>query len=210
MTREDALDSIYENVENENLIKHMLSTEAIMEALAKKLGEDTEEWGLAGLVHDIDVELTEGDMNSHGRLGADLIREMGESEELVHAILAHNEILGVPRETKLDKALFCTDPLTGLITAAALVRPDRVVELNAEAAVDVDRPVVTLPGHAKHDYTVGLDNPLEDLRIHVLGVPFETGNERFDHFLDSLVEFRLGLVLRLDGFQEFSCIVLQR
>ncbi len=125
MTREDALDSIYDNVENENLIKHMLATEAIMKALAEKLGEDKQEWGLAGLLHDIDVELTEGDMNSHGRLGADLVREMGVSEDIIRAILAHNEMLGMPRETKLDKALFCADPLTGLITAAALVRPDR-------------------------------------------------------------------------------------
>jgi putative nucleotidyltransferase with HDIG domain len=125
MTREDALDSIYENVENMNLIKHMLATEAIMKALAERFGEDAEEWGMAGLLHDIDVELTEGDMSNHGRLGADLVREMGESEEIVHAILAHNEMLGIPRETKMDKALFCADPLTGLITAAALVRPDK-------------------------------------------------------------------------------------
>jgi putative nucleotidyltransferase with HDIG domain len=125
MTREEALDSIRDNVENENLVKHMLATEAIMKALAERLGEDKQEWGLAGLLHDIDVELTEGDMSSHGRLGADLVREMGVSENITRAILAHNEMLGVPRETKLDKALFCADPLTGLITAAALVRPDK-------------------------------------------------------------------------------------
>jgi putative nucleotidyltransferase with HDIG domain len=125
MTREDALDSIYENVDNMNLIKHMLATEAIMKALAERFGEDAEEWGMAGLLHDIDVELTEGDMSNHGRLGADLVREMGIDETTVHAILAHNEMLGVPRETKLDKALFCADPLTGLITAATLVRPDK-------------------------------------------------------------------------------------
>ncbi|MFC2048038.1 HD domain-containing protein, partial [Chloroflexota bacterium] len=81
--------------------------------------------GLTGLLHDIDVELTEGDMNSHSKLGADLVREMGASETMVHAILCHNEAHGIPRETKLDKALFCVDPLTGLITAAALVRPDK-------------------------------------------------------------------------------------
>lgn len=125
MTREEALDSVKENVENENLVKHMLATEAIMKALAKRLGEDEEEWALAGLLHDIDVELTEGDMNSHGKLGADLAREMGASESIVGAILAHNEMLGVPRETMIEKALFCADPLTGLITAAALVRPDK-------------------------------------------------------------------------------------
>jgi putative nucleotidyltransferase with HDIG domain len=93
--------------------------------LAKRLGEDEEEWGLTGLLHDIDVELTEGDMSSHSKLGADLARELGASEAMAHAILCHNETHGVARETKLDKALFCADPLTGLIIAAALVRPDK-------------------------------------------------------------------------------------
>ena len=125
MNREEALDSIEANVENRNLIKHMLATEAIMRALARRLGEDEEEWGLTGLVHDIDVELTEGDMNTHSKLGADLVGEMEASDAMIHAVLCHNEAHGVPRETKLDKALICADPLTGLITAAALVRPDK-------------------------------------------------------------------------------------
>jgi putative nucleotidyltransferase with HDIG domain len=125
LTRKEALDSIKANVENKNLVKHMLATEAIMRALARRLGEDEEEWGLTGLLHDIDVELTGGDMSSHSKLGADLARELGASEAMAHAILCHNEAHGVPRETKLDKALFCVDPLTGLITAAALVRPDK-------------------------------------------------------------------------------------
>jgi len=125
MNREEAVDSIEVNVENRNLIKHMLATEAIMRVLARKLGEDEEEWGLTGLVHDIDVELTGGDMATHGKLGADLVREMGAGEAMVKAVLCHNEAHGIPRETKLDKALFCADPLTGLITAAALVRPDK-------------------------------------------------------------------------------------
>ena len=125
MTREELLDSVCENVENKNLVKHMLATEAIMRALAKHLGEDEEEWGLTGLLHDIDVELTGQDMSTHSKLGADLARELGASASMAHAILCHNEAHGVPRETKLDKALFCADPLTGLITAAALVRPDK-------------------------------------------------------------------------------------
>ncbi len=125
MTREEALNSIKANVENKNLIKHMLAAEAIMRVLAKRLGEDEEEWGLAGLLHDIDAELTEGDMHTHSKLGADLARELGANEAVVHAILYHNEAHGIPRETKLDEALFCVDPLTGLITAAALVRPDK-------------------------------------------------------------------------------------
>ena len=125
MNREEALDSVKANVENENLVKHMLATEAIMEALARRLGEDEEEWGLTGLLHDIDVELTEGDMSSHSKLGADLVREMGASEAMAQAILRHNKAHGIPVEMKLDKALFCAGPLAGLIIAAALVRPDK-------------------------------------------------------------------------------------
>ncbi len=125
MKREEALDSIKANVENENLIKHMLATEAIMRALARRFGEDEEEWGLTGLLHDIDMELTEGDMNTHSKLGADLARELGVGESVAQAILRHNETHGIPLDTMLDKALFCADPLTGLISAAALVRPDK-------------------------------------------------------------------------------------
>ena len=132
MTRDEALASIRVNVENENLINHMLATEAIMRALARRLGEEEEEWGLTGLLHDIDVELTEGDMSTHSKLGADIASELGASESMSHAILCHNENHGVPCETLLDKALFCTDPLTGLIVAAALVRPDKkLAGLNA-------------------------------------------------------------------------------
>ncbi|MBM2824384.1 MAG: phosphohydrolase [Dehalococcoidales bacterium] len=125
MIREEALSSIRTNVKNENLVRHMLATEAIMQALARRFGEDEVVWGLTGLLHDIDVELTEGDMSRHSKLGADLVREMGATESMAQAILRHNEAHGVPRETKLDKALFCADPLTGLITASALVRPDK-------------------------------------------------------------------------------------
>ena len=125
MERKEVLDSVKENVENENTVKHMLATEAIMLALARRFGEDEDEWGLTGLLHDIDMELTGGDMSSHSRLGADLAREMGASEVMAQAILRHNESHGVPLETKLDKALFCADPLTGLIIASSLVRPDK-------------------------------------------------------------------------------------
>jgi len=125
MNRKEALESVKANVGNTNLVKHMLATEVIMRALANRFGEDEEEWGLTGLLHDIDMELTGGDMSSHSKLGADLARELGASETMVHAILCHNEAHGIPRETKLDKALFCVDTLTGLIVAVALVRPDK-------------------------------------------------------------------------------------
>ena len=125
MTREEALAAVRANVKNENLVRHMLATEALMRALARQLGENEDEWGLTGLVHDVDVETTGGDMSRHSKEGADLVRRMGGSETMAHAVLTHNEAHGVVVESRLDKALFCADPLTGLITAAALVRPDK-------------------------------------------------------------------------------------
>lgn len=125
MDREAALKAIQENVKNENLIKHMLATEAIMRTLARRFNENEDEWGLAGLLHDIDIELTNGDLSVHSKPGAQMAREMGANEVVCHAILVHNEKHGEPCVSLMDKALFCTDPLTGLITAAALVRPDK-------------------------------------------------------------------------------------
>ena len=136
MTREEVLDSVKANVENNNLVKHMLATEAIMRALSKRLGEDEEKWGLTGLMHDIDVELTDGDMKEHGKLGADLATELGASEEMAHAIICHNQEHGIPLVTQLDKALCCADPLTGLITAAALVIPNKkLAGLEAQSVI---------------------------------------------------------------------------
>jgi putative nucleotidyltransferase with HDIG domain len=125
ITRRKALSSIEANVSNTNLIKHMLATEAIMRALARHFGENEDEWGLTGLLHDIDVELTANNPEEHCKLGSDIVRNLGATEKVCHGILCHNVAHGVPRETLLDKALFCADPMTGLITAGALVRPDK-------------------------------------------------------------------------------------
>ncbi len=125
MNRETALEAIRSNIKNENLIAHILATEAVMRSLARRLGEDEEEWALAGLLHDIDVELSGDDPRVHSRMGAEMAKTIGASPRICHAIFCHNEAHGIGRESLMDKALFCADPLTGLITAAALVRPDR-------------------------------------------------------------------------------------
>jgi putative nucleotidyltransferase with HDIG domain len=125
MDRQTALKAIQENVKNENLIKHMLATEAIMRALARRFTENEDEWGLAGLLHDIDVELTHADLKVHSKPGAEMAKQLDASEAVCHAILVHNETHGEPCMSLMDKALFCADPLTGLITAGALIRPDK-------------------------------------------------------------------------------------
>jgi putative nucleotidyltransferase with HDIG domain len=125
MNREDALKAVRDSVKNENLVKHMLATEVIMRSLAKRFKENEDDWGLAGLLHDIDIEVTEGDMNIHSKRSAEMAKQLGVSDVVAHAILCHNEAHGTPFDTMMDKALFCADPLTGLITAGALVRPDK-------------------------------------------------------------------------------------
>jgi predicted hydrolase (HD superfamily) len=124
MNREQALAAVKDKIPNQNLIKHMLATEAVMRALAERFGQGIGEWGLAGLLHDIDLGECNGDMTIHGRMSADMARGMGATDAICHAILCHG-MLGEPCQTLMDKALYCADPVTGLITAGALIRPEK-------------------------------------------------------------------------------------
>jgi putative nucleotidyltransferase with HDIG domain len=117
------LEVIRSRVTNERLIKHMLAVEAVMQALAARLGEDAKSWALAGLVHDLDYDETLKDPERHGRIGAAYLREIGVDEEVARAVESHAG--HISRETLMDRALYATDPLTGLIVAAALMHPDK-------------------------------------------------------------------------------------
>lgn len=123
-TREDAWKLLNRYTSNLNLIRHALAVEAAMRAYAVELAGDTEEWGVVGLVHDLDYDRFP---DSHPMKGAEILREEGYSEDVVHAVLAHADYTGVPRLSMMDKALFAVDELCGFITAATLVRPDRKV-----------------------------------------------------------------------------------
>jgi hypothetical protein len=125
MDREQVFSELKRRVKNKNLIKHMLATEAVMTALAERLGEDKESWGLAGLLHDIDYEETKNQPERHSLRGAEILEEMGLPKEVVYAVKVHNPAHNLPRETKLDKALYAVDPLTGLIVACALITPEK-------------------------------------------------------------------------------------
>jgi putative nucleotidyltransferase with HDIG domain len=125
LVRADILALMGERVANENLRRHMLATEAIVRAVAARLGADPDEWGLAGLAHDLDAEETEGDFASHGAVSAGLLGERGAAPAVVHAVRAHNPATGEQATAPLDVALMAADQLAGLVTAAALIRPDR-------------------------------------------------------------------------------------
>jgi putative nucleotidyltransferase with HDIG domain len=125
MEREKLLNLLKENLKNQNLIKHSLAVEAGMRVLARYFGEDEEKWGIAGLLHDIDYEKTKGDPKLHSKVGSQILREMGFDQEICDAVLTHNEAHGILPLTRMAKALFCLDPLTGLIVAATLVLPSK-------------------------------------------------------------------------------------
>jgi uncharacterized protein len=123
--RAPVLAEVEARVANENLRRHMLAAEAIMRALAARLGEDVDVWGLAGLGHDLDAEETGDDAARHGAVAAEVLRRLGMPEEAAHAVAAHNPDTGVVATERIDVALVAADQLSGLITAAALVRPDK-------------------------------------------------------------------------------------
>lgn len=127
MNREAAWDLVEKQIASVNLRKHVLAVEAVMRKLAVHFGEDEEKWGLAGLLHDIDYDETAKDPERHSMIGADQLAELGVAADIVYAVRVHNEAHGLPRLTLLDKALHASDPLTGLITSAALIRPEKML-----------------------------------------------------------------------------------
>lgn len=126
--REQALELLNAHVKNPKMIKHCLASEAVMARLAERFGEDREKWSLAGLLHDLDVELTNADLNVHGRESVRILGERGIDAELIDAVGMHNEgSSGKARSTRFQHALAAGETITGLILATALVYPDRLV-----------------------------------------------------------------------------------
>ena len=124
MTREEALSLVREYVKNENLVKHMLSVEAAMRFYAEKFGEDADKWSITGLLHDFDWEI-HPTLAEHPAAGEPILRARAVPEDIIRAVLSHADHTGIPRQSRMEKALYACDEVTGLITAVALVRPSR-------------------------------------------------------------------------------------
>lgn len=125
-TREDAYRLMTSHVKNESLQKHMLAVEVAMRFYAREYGEDEELWAMTGLLHDCDYE-EYPDLREHTLVAADWLRADGYDERIIYAILAHNDInqAANPRTDRLSQALYACDEITGMITATALVRPNK-------------------------------------------------------------------------------------
>jgi putative nucleotidyltransferase with HDIG domain len=125
ISREEAYRLVTEKVNQKNLVKHILAVEAVMVRLAERLGEDKTTWGLVGLLHDLDYSVTSDKPDKHTFITEEWLTdaEAGLSDEMLHAIRAHPG--HIPCETKMDWALFCADPVTGLVVAGVLMHPDK-------------------------------------------------------------------------------------
>lgn len=162
LTREAALEILNELIDNDNLRKHMLAVEAACRFYARKYGEDEEIWGVAGLLHDADYEKYP---EQHPQVIVDRLREINVDPAIPQAIACHGTVFGIAQESLLDKVLFACDELTGLITATALVRPDKSL-----AEVEVKSVKKKLKDRT---FAKGVDR--EDIRIGVeqLGIPLD-------------------------------------
>ena len=175
--RADALALLHEYTASDSLRKHMLAVEAAMRAYAAKWSEDADRWGLAGLMHDFDYEKWPNASHAadaeHPAEGVRLLRSRGYPEDVLQAILGHATYTGVQRDTRMAKALFAVDELTGLITAAALVRPSRsVLDLEAGSVKKKMKDKAFARGVSREDVTSGAEEigvPLDDHITFVIG-----------------------------------------
>ncbi len=162
LSREKALEMVRDKIKEDNLVKHSLATEAVMRSLAQRLDQDVETWGLTGLLHDLDYTLTQDDYSRHGLESAKMLQDEL-PPEAVRAIQAHASELNQARgpSTTLDYALRCAETVTGLVMAAALVRPEKLSGMKAKSlkkkmkdkafAASVNRAII-----AEHE-KLGLD-----------------------------------------------------
>lgn len=124
-SREEALALMSRYIQNDRMRGHSLATEAVMRALALRFGENPDRWGVAGLLHDLDLEMVGGDLTRHALETERIMQVEGYDAEMVEAIKRHNDMLGFVRETTFQHALAAGETITGLITATAMVYPDK-------------------------------------------------------------------------------------
>ncbi len=166
MDRNSAWSLLCEFTTSESLRKHALAVEAAMRHYAALGGHDVETWGLAGLLHDFDYERWPN-APEHTREGARILRERGVDEAIVGAILAHADwnLADYPRDTPIRKTLFAVDELCGFITAAALVRPDRLNGLEPRSVLKKLKQASFAAAVSRRDVEEG---------ARLLGLPLES------------------------------------
>jgi putative nucleotidyltransferase with HDIG domain len=167
MNRQDAYDLMCQYTSSESLRRHMLAVEAAMRAYAQKFGEDEEKWGIVGLLHDFDYERWP-DPPDHPLQGAAILDQLGYPADVIYAIKSHADYLtDCPRVTRLDKALYACDELTGLINAAALIRPEKIRGLTASSVRKKMKQKSFAAAIDRDDIVRGAEDLGVDLNAHI-------------------------------------------
>lgn len=163
MERADAVALVREKTQKETTVRHLISVEGVMRALARRFGEDEETWGLVGLFHDLDQDQTNDDLERHAYQAAEWLREARVDERIVTGVLAHAH--GEHRTDRMTRAIVHADALAGLLVASALVRPQRAEGMKVSSVKKKLKEKVFAPGVNREEITsveesIGL--PLDD------------------------------------------------
>jgi putative nucleotidyltransferase with HDIG domain len=166
-SREQAWELFCEWTESSSLRKHVLGVEAAMRAYARKYGEDEELWAATAILHDLDYERYPDASSGHPRLALELFEERGYPRELIDAVAGHATYLDVPRQTRIAKALFAVDELTGFIAAVALVRPSGITGMTPKSVKKKLKQPSFAAAVNREEVREGAEALGEDLDTHI-------------------------------------------
>lgn len=163
----DALALLRQHNTTDSLVKHGIAVGAATRAYARKYGADELTWQVAGLLHDVDYE-KHPTIEEHGKVGSEWVTAAGYPAEIVHAVIAHNDYHGVPRDDQLSRTVFACDELAGLITATALVRPNKsIIGLEASSVRKKMKDKAFARGVNRDDIVRGAQELGVDLNEHI-------------------------------------------
>ncbi|MBI3335740.1 MAG: HDIG domain-containing protein [Candidatus Portnoybacteria bacterium] len=165
MNHDQAFALVQEYIKTPNIIKHLLATEAQMRALASKFRQDEEKWGLAGLVHDLDWDITKSEPEKHSLLAEKILKEKGFDPEIVSAVKIHNYVHEIEPKTLLEKALYCSEMMTGFVVAVTLVQPSKKL-----ADVTVEK---IMKKYKEKSFGAGAKREIMNLAPEYLGISLE-------------------------------------
>jgi len=166
-TRDDAWELFCEWTESESLRRHVLGVEAAMGAYARRYGEDEELWAATGILHDLDYERHPDLETGHPRMALELFEQRGYPRELIDAVAGHAPYLGVPRETRMARALFAVDELTGFVAAVALVRPTGIEGMTPKSVKKKMKQPSFAAAVSREDMRLGAEELGEDFDEHL-------------------------------------------
>jgi uncharacterized protein len=177
MQRDEALAFVRDKAEKETTVRHLISVEGVMRALARRFGEDEEIWGSVGLFHDLDQDQTHDDPDRHANQAAEWLREAGVDERIVNGVLAHAH--EQYRTNRMSRAVVHADAVAGLLVAAALVRPEKAQGMKVSSVKKKLKEKAFAPGVNRQEITEveeRLGIPLDDfLAVSIEGLQSVAG-----------------------------------